>query len=486
MAELLGTDEWPGRIYSGGWVYGSGRTFKSVEPATGRQLAEVGSASTDDVRRAVQRASDAQPSWAATPYDVRAAVLLRAADLLVECQTELEDWVVREAGLPRYWAGALGAAEEFRQAAALASAPLGQVLPSVQPRLSFTRRRPVGVVGVIAPFNSPVMLAARALAPALAVGNAVVLKPDPRTAVSGGVAFANLLEQAGLPPDVFHVLPGGGDVGRELVIHRDVPVIAFTGSVTAGREVARLAAGLLKHVHLELGGNAALVVLEDADIEQAVRAGSFGSFHSAGQVCMATSRHLVAAPLVEQYTALLAERAEQLRVGNPAEDDDVAYGPLIDEAARDKVHAMVQDSVAVGARLITGGSYDHLYYRPTVLADVPVEARAYHEEIFGPVAPIVGFKDIDAAARLATETECGLSLAVLTTDVMSGLALAERIPVGMVHINDQTSTDEPIAPFGGVGLSGNGHRIGGRQANLEAFTEMQWVTVNHEPGRYPF
>jgi benzaldehyde dehydrogenase (NAD) len=147
---------------------------------------------------------------------------------------------------------------------------------------------------------------------------------------------------------------------------------------------------------------------------------------------------------------------------------------------------MVHDSVATGARLVTGGSYDHLFYRPTVLADVPVEARAYQEEIFGPVAPIVGFKDLDEAARLATETECGLSLAILTTDVMSGLALAERVPVGMVHINDQTSTDEPIAPFGGVGLSGNGSRIGGQQANLEALTEMQWITVNQEPGSYPF
>jgi benzaldehyde dehydrogenase (NAD) len=486
VRKLLDAAEWAGKIYSGRWVGGSGHTFKSVEPATGRQLAEVGAASTDDVRRAVQRASDAQPGWAATPYDVRAAVLRRAADLLVEYQTELEDWVVREAGLPRYFAAALGAAEEFHQAAALASAPLGQVLPSVQPRLSFTRRRPAGVVGVIAPFNAPLILAARALAPALAVGNAVVLKPDPRTTVCGGVAFACLLEQAGLPPDVFHVLPGGGDIGRELVIHPDVPVIAFTGSVTAGREVARLAAGLLKRVHLELGGNAALVVLEDADVEQAVRAGSFGSFHNAGQVCMASSRHLVAAPLVEQYTALLAERAGKLRVGNPADDDDLAYGPLIDEVARDKVHAIVQDSVAVGARLITGGSYDHLFYRPTVLADVPVEARAYQEEIFGPVAPIVGFKDIDEAARLATETECGLSLAILTTDIMSGLALAERVPVGMVHINDQTSADEPIAPFGGVGLSGNGYRIGGQQANLEAFTEMQWITVNQETGSYPF
>jgi benzaldehyde dehydrogenase (NAD) len=486
MGELLGAAAWAGKIYSGGWVDGGGHTFASVEPATGRQLADVGSAAPDDVRRAVQRASDAQRSWAATPYDRRATVLRRAAELLAKHQDELEDWVVREAGLPRYFAGALGAAEEFHQAAALASAPLGQVLPSVQPRLSFTRRRPVGVVGIIAPFNAPLMLSARAVAPALAVGNSVVLKPDPRTAVCGGFVFARLLEEAGLPADVLHVLPGGGDIGRELVTHPDVPVIAFTGSETAGREVARLAAGLLKRVHLELGGNSALVVLEDADVEQAARAGSFGSFHNAGQVCMASSRHLVAASLVEQYTALLAERAEKLRVGNPAEDDDVAYGPLIDVAARDRVHAIVSDSVAAGARILIGGSYDQLFYRPTVLADVPPEARAYQDEIFGPIAPIIAFKDIDDAARLAAQTDSGLSLAILTTDVVMGLALAERVPVGMVHINDQTSTDEAIAPFGGVGSSGNGYRIGGQAANLEAFTEMQWITVNQEPGSYPF
>ena len=203
-----------GQIYSSGWVDGGGQTFASVEPATGRQLADVGAAARDDVRRAVPRAREAQRAWAATPYDGRAKVLRRAAELLVEHQVELEDWVVREAGLPRYFAGALGAAEEFHQAAALTSAPLGQVLPSAQPRLSFTRRRPVGVVGVIAPFNAPLMLAARALAPALAVGNSVVLKPDARTAVCGGVAFARLLEEAGLPQDVLHVLPGGADMGE--------------------------------------------------------------------------------------------------------------------------------------------------------------------------------------------------------------------------------------------------------------------------------
>ncbi|HET6534295.1 MAG TPA: aldehyde dehydrogenase family protein, partial [Actinoplanes sp.] len=482
---LLGSAEWAGKIYSGGWVAGSGGMYASVAPATGERLGDVGAAGPGDVRRAVQLARQAQPGWAATAYDRRSAVLRRAADLMEEHEDELARWAVREAGIPRYWSGVGGPAEEFRQAATLAGAPLGRVLPSSQPRLSLTRRVPVGVVGVIAPFNAPAMLAVRALAPALALGNAVVLKPDPRTAVCGGVLIARLLEDAGLPPDLLHVLPGGADVGRDLVTDPDVPVIAFTGSVAAGREVAKLAAPLLKRVHLELGGNSAIVVLDDADLELAVRAGSFGSFHHAGQVCMAASRHLVAAPIADEYTALLGQRAEHLRIGDPAEQD-VAYGPLIDEAARDRVHAVVRDSVAAGARLVTGGSYHRLYYQPTVLADVPLSARAYQEEIFGPVAPVVAFRDVDEAARLAAGTEYGLSLAVLTRDVMRGLALASRVPVGMVHINDQTSTDEPIAPFGGMRLSGNGFRIGGADANIEAFTETQWITVNQEPAGYPF
>ena len=328
-------------------------------------------------------------------------------------------------------------------------------------------------------------LAVRSIAPALAVGNVVILKPDPRTAVCGGVVLARVLEEAGLPTDVFHVLPGGSDIGRAMVIHPDIPVIAFTGSVAAGRAIAERAAPLLKRVHLELGGNSALIVMEDADVELAAAAGIAGSFIHAGQVCMASSRHLVAASLAADYSELLAERAAALTVGNPMETD-VAYGPMIDAGARDKVHGIVKDSVATGARLIAGGTYEGLFYRPTVLADVPLDARAYQEEIFGPVAPIVTFKDLEEVARLAAGTEYGLSLGIITRDVMAGLSLAERIPVGMVHINDQTITDEPIAPFGGMGVSGNGFRAGGPDANIDAFTETQWVTVQQRPGPYPF
>ncbi|GAA3873836.1 benzaldehyde dehydrogenase [Streptomyces lacrimifluminis] len=485
---FLDERDWQGRIYSGGWVDGSGEPYDSVEPATGKALGRVGAATPADLDRAVAQAAQAQRAWAAVPYIERAQVLRRAGALFEKHQAEIADWIVRESGALRPFADfqtSNGAAEECYESAALAAAPFGEVLRSVEDRLSFSRRRPVGVVGVISPFNAPMVLAMRAVAPALALGNAVVLKPDPRTAVCGGVTIARVFEEAGLPEGLLHVLPGGADVGAALVDDPRVPVIAFTGSTRAGKAIATAAAQRLKRVHLELGGNSALIVLEDADLEKAVSAGAFGSFHHAGQVCMASSRHLVHASIAEEYTARLAERAEAAPAGDPS-TDAVAVGPMIDERQLQAAHSVVTDSLAAGARLAAGGTYEGLIYRPTVLADVPLTARAYTEEIFGPVAPVVAFQDLDEAVRLATDTEYGLSLGILTGDPARGLALADRIPTGLVHINDQTVNDEATVPFGGMGESGNGSRHGGAAANLEAFTEQQWVTVRGEIPGYPF
>jgi benzaldehyde dehydrogenase (NAD) len=313
----------------------------------------------------------------------------------------------------------------------------------------------------------------------------VICKPDPRTAVCGGVVFARILAEAGLPEGLFHLLPGGADVGTALVEDPLVRVIAFTGSTRAGRAVAAAAAQHLKRVHLELGGNSALVVLDDVDIEQAASVGAFGSFNHAGQICMATSRHLVAASVAQDYAAALAEHAERIPVGDPTRPD-VGMGPIIDARQRDHVHDLVTASVAAGARLDAGGTYEGLFYRPTVLSQVPLTAPAYAEEIFGPVAPVVAFGSLDEAVALAGGTAYGLSLGILTRDVMRGLALAERIPSGLVHINDQTVNDEALVPFGGVGESGTGSRHGGSAANLEAFTEVQWVTMRGDLPRYPF
>ncbi|WP_018682919.1 benzaldehyde dehydrogenase [Actinokineospora enzanensis] len=484
---LLADGAWHGKIWTGSWTDGGGGGYQAVEPATGQQLGEVGRATPADVRAAAERAGAAQRAWATAPHEQRAAVLRRAGDLLTEHAEEIKDWLARESGAIRpfgdFQVGT--SAQECYEASALPSHPYGELLRTGAPRLSFARRVPAGVVGVIAPFNVPTILAIRAVAPALALGNAVLLKPDPRTAVSGGMMFARIFAEAGLPEGLLQVLPGGADVGEALVTDPAVRIIAFTGSTRAGRAVGSLAGQHLKRAHLELGGNSALIVLPDVDVVGAASVGAWGTFTHSGQICMATSRHLVHESIAEEYTAVLAEKVANLPVGDPFRDQ-VALGPLIDAGQRDRVHGLVTASVEGGATIRTGGTYEDLFYRPTVLGDVPVTAPAYQDEIFGPVAPVTPFSSLDEVAALAADTEYGLSLGILTRDVYAGLALAERIPTGLVHINDQTVNDEATAPFGGVGSSGTGSRHGGPQANIEAFTETQWVTLRGDLPAYPF
>ncbi|WP_375423809.1 benzaldehyde dehydrogenase [uncultured Friedmanniella sp.] len=484
---LLDDGAWQGKIWTGRWIDGGGGTYPAVEPATGETLGQVGRATPVDVSEAAARAVEAQRAWAAAPYEDRARVLRRAGELIEANADELTDWLARESGAIPPFGGfqVHTSAAECYEASALPSHPYGELLRTGAPRLSFARRLPVGVVGVIAPFNVPTILAIRAVAPALALGNAVLLKPDPRTAVCGGAFFARVFEEAGLPAGLLQVLPGGADVGEALVTEPAVRVIAFTGSTRAGRAVGALAGQHLKRAHLELGGNSALVVLPDVDVTAAASVGAWGTFSHSGQICMATSRHLVHASIAEEYTAVLAEKVAGLPVGDPYREQ-VALGPLIDPGQRDRVHGLVTASVAAGATVRTGATFEGLFYRPTVLGDVPVDAPAYAEEIFGPVAPVTAFSSLEEVVGLASGTEYGLSLGILTRDVYAGLELAGRIPAGLVHINDQTVNDEAVAPFGGVGSSGTGSRHGGAQANIEAFTETQWVTLRGQLPTYPF
>ncbi|RKR92452.1 benzaldehyde dehydrogenase (NAD) [Micromonospora pisi] len=487
MTLLDPTTTWHGKIFSDGWVKADGGDAAVLEPATGAEIGRTGVAGPDDITRACARAAAAQRAWATTSFEERASVLRRAGQLWEEHATEIGDWVVRESGAigPKAALETHVAAQECYEAAALPSRPLGEIIPSTSPRMSLARRVPAGVVGVIAPFNFPLILAIRSVAPALALGNAVVLKPDPRTAVSGGVAIARVFEEAGLPDGLLHVLPGGAATGESLVADPHVRVVSFTGSTTAGRAVGQLAARHLKRAHLELGGNSALIVLDDADLDLAVSAGAWGSFLHQGQICMTTGRHLVHESVAERYVAELAEHANRLPVGDPAREQ-VALGPIIDERQRDRVHALVTASVQDGATLAAGGTYEGLFYRPTVLAGVRPSTPAFREEVFGPVAPVISFADLDQAVALATDTEYGLSLGILSRDVMKALDLAERIPSGIVHINDQTVGDEAVVPFGGVGSSGTGARFGGAAANVDAFTETQWVTLQGTVTSYPF
>ncbi|WP_081882222.1 benzaldehyde dehydrogenase [Cryobacterium sp. MLB-32] len=479
---------WSGRIYiDGAWVSGSGGHIPVIEPATGAEIGRVGIAGPTDVTTAAANAADAQKAWAATPHPVRAGVLRRAAALLEQHAAEIMDWNVREVGAVPALAGfALHVgAQECYEAAALPSHPLGQMLSSEEPRLSFAQRVPVGVVGVISPFNVPIILGIRAVAPALALGNAVVLKPDPRTAVTGGVMMVRIFEEAGLPAGLLQLVTGGADVGEAMVADPNIRVIAFTGSTRAGRAVGELAGKYLKRAHLELGGNSAFLVLADADVDKAVNLAAWGSFLHQGQICMTVGRHLVHESIFDEYVEKLAAKADSLAVGNPA-TDQVHLGPIIDENQRDRVHRLVTASIEAGAQLKAGGTYDGLFYRPTVLANSPLDAPAFCEEVFGPVASVVPFSTDDEAVRIATTTEYGLSLGIVTADALRGLELAQRIPSGIVHINDQTVNDEANTPFGGVGSSGTGSRQGGAEANIDAFTETRWITLRRVPGAYPF
>src|ERR1700728_2530251 len=328
---FLKQETWSGQVYSGGWITPEGGTAAVIAPPTGNELARIGTPAPADVTRAVRKASEAQRAWAATPHTERSAILRRAAILWEENAAEIEDWVIRESGKigPAAQFETHVSVQEIYEAATLPSRPYGELLPSEKPRLSFAERVPAGVVGVIAPFNFPQILSIRSVAPALALGNAVVLKPDPRTAVCGGVVLARVFEEAGLPEGVLHVLPGGPDAGETLITDPLVRVISFTGSTSVGRQVGALAGQHLKRVHLELGGNSALIVLDDADLDAAASAGAWGSFLHQGQICMTTGRHLVQDSVYDDYVAALAGKAIHLPVGDPA-SGQVALGPIID------------------------------------------------------------------------------------------------------------------------------------------------------------
>ncbi|WP_320783414.1 aldehyde dehydrogenase family protein [Streptomyces sp. CRN 30] len=484
---LLDPAVFAGRIHvDGAWVTGGGGSVDSVEPATGKALAAVGLADAADVARAARSAERAQKEWAARPHPDRAAVLRRAGQLWERHAEEIQGWNVREVGsIPPFADFAVHTtAAECHEAAALPSHPLGQLLSSDQPRLSFAQRVPAGVVGVISPFNVPLILGIRAVAPALALGNAVLLKPDPRTVITGGVTMVRIFEEAGLPKGLLQLLPGGAEVGAAIVEDPRVRVIAFTGSTRAGQSVGEAAGRHLKRAHLELGGNSAFIVRHDADTDRAVNLATWGNYLNQGQICMSIGRHIVHESRYDDYVAKLAAKADSMTVGDPAAGR-VHMGPVIDETQRDRIHAWVREAVEQGATLAAGGTYEDLFYRPTVVAGPPKDATVFREEVFGPVVSVVPYATDEEAVALATDTGYGLSLGIVTADALAGLELAQRIPTGIVHVNDQTVNDEANAPFGGVGSSGTGSRHGGAEANIEAFTETRWITLRREPAQYP-
>jgi benzaldehyde dehydrogenase (NAD) len=457
-----------------------------MEPATGQVLCSVGIANAADMAAATASAAAAQKAWALVPPREKAAIFRRAGALFEQHFDALALYTARETG------GILAKGQhEVREAALIcqlaANLPLqsqGHVLPSVPGRTSFARRVPHGVVGVISPFNFPLILALRAIAPALAAGNAVVVKPDSRTPVSGGLMIARIFAEAGLPKDLLQVLPGDAEAGEALVVDPRVPMIAFTGSVAVGRRIGELAGRHLKKVSLELGGANALLILDDADLDVAASNAAWGAYFHQGQICMASNRILVHESMAAEFTKRLIAKATHLPMGDGA-SGQVALGPLIDAKQRDRVHALVQDSVRGGAKLETGGSFDGLFYKPTVLSGVQPGMRVFEEETFGPVANIITYRSDEEAIALANNNTGSLASAVISKSVGRAMAVAQQLKSGMVHINDQTVNDECVNPFGGPGIAGNGSSVGG-PADMEEYTQWQWITVKDQAPTYPF
>lgn len=457
-----------------------------LAPATGAALFSLRLGTAEDVNAASEKAAAAQEAWAGLPWEKRAGVFRRAADLLEQNADIYADWLIREAGSVGAKAGfeISIVVKALREAAAMPSQPPGLVLPSDGGMLSFCRRVPLGVVGVISPFNFPMYLALRAVAPALAIGNAVVLKPDPRTSISGGLMIAQLFKAAGLPDDVLMVVPGGAEAGEALCVHPRIAMIQFTGSTAVGRRIGELAGGHLKKLSLELGGKNSLIILDDADLDIAAANAAWGAYLHQGQICMATGRILVHESLHDALAERLSAKAAKLPMGGPG-DGDVAIGPLIGERQAAKASEMIAAAVAEGAKLVSGGSVSDAFMEPAVLTGIKPGMKAFDEEFFAPVALLTSFSSDEEAIELANATDYGLSAAVISNSVSRALAVGRRLRTGLLHINDQTVADDVVNPFGGRGKSGNGTSIGG-PANWDEFSQWQWVTIKDSAPPYPF
>ena len=478
------------QFIGGAWTPAAdGRRFDDRDPYTDDVVASVAAGGPKDATAAIEAAAAAFDGWAATPPAERQRVFLKAADLLEERRDEVVSMLARETG-STFGFGMFQSffvPNLFRQAAALAYAPMGQVIPSDTGAFAMGLRRPVGVVGAFAPWNAALILSARSIAGPLALGNTVVLKPSEWSPWSGGLLWGEIFTEAGMPAGVLNIVthaPGeAGPIGSAMIEHPAVRRLNFTGSSAVGRIIAEAAGRQLKRVVLELGGYNPLIVLGDADLEYAVNASAFGSFLHQGQICMSTRRIVVERSIADEFVSKLVAKTKGLKTGDPKEHDTI-IGPLINEDALAMVKGRVEQAVAAGATVLAGGEAVGPCYQATLLADVPADSDFAKHETFGPVASIEIVDDADEAVARANATSYGLSAGIITSNRERGFALAQRIDSGIVHVNDQTVADEPQMPFGGVKDSGFG-RFGG-QAVVDEFTELRWVTMRSEGHPFPF
>ncbi|QIO24918.1 aldehyde dehydrogenase family protein [Haloarcula sp. JP-L23] len=482
-------DNCSGMYIDGQWRSQSeAESIEITNPATGERLTQTPACTAADVDEAFAAVKRAQKEWAETPPRDRADVIREAISVLEEKKSEVRELLSVESGSAAVkteaeFETAINhmevAADHSRNKRGLISA--SKTYPGKENRI---QRVPVGVVGVIAPWNFPLALALRAVAPALALGNGVVLKPAEETPLSGGLLLAQIFDETDLPDGLLNVVPGYGDeAGEAVVANPAASVVSFTGSTAVGRHVAKVTAERLAEPALELGGNNPYIVLDDADLSRAVDAAIFGSFMHQGQACISINRHLVHESIYDEYTDRLTARARQLKVGDPL-DEDTIIGPVINEHQRDKLVSLVEATVEEGATIETGGNHDDLYVEPTVLSDVTNEMQAACTEHFGPIAPVIPFETDEEAIQLANDTEYGLSAAVQSSTLSRAERVAQELESGMVHINDQPFNGDPYVPFGGVKNSGIGRYNG--DAIYRKFTKSKWTSIQRDPREYPF
>ncbi|MEV0211023.1 aldehyde dehydrogenase family protein [Streptomyces sp. NPDC050788] len=472
----------------GEWRPGTGSwDIIDFNPYDGEKLASITIATVDEVDEAYRAAARAQKQWARTNPYARRAVFEKALRLVEEREQEITEVIIAELGGTRLKAGfELHLAKEFlRESIQWALRPEGKILPSpVDGKENRLYRVPVGVVGVISPFNFPFLLSIKSVAPALALGNAVVLKPHQNTPVTGGTLVAKILEDAGLPGGLLNVVVTDiAEIGDAFIEHPIPKVISFTGSDKVGRHVATVCASHFKRSVLELGGNSAIVVLDDADIDYAVDAAVFSRYVHQGQVCMAANRVLVDRSIADEFTEKFVAKVRTLKAGDPR-DPQTVIGPVINSQQADALSATVEQAIAEGATALVHGTTTENLVEPSVLTGVPADSALLRQEVFGPVAFLIPFDGEEEAVRIVNETPYGLSGAVHTGDVERGVSFAKQIDTGMFHVNDGTVHDEPLVPFGGEKSSGVG-RLNG-ESTVECFTTLKWISVQHGRSGFPF
>ncbi|WP_328670651.1 aldehyde dehydrogenase family protein [Streptomyces sp. NBC_00328] len=472
----------------GEWRPGTGSwDIIDFNPYDGEKLASITIATVDEVDDAYRAAERAQKKWGATNAYARRAVFEKALAVIDEREEEITEVIIAELGGTRLKAAfELHLVREFlRESVQLALRPEGKIIPSpVDGKENRLYRAPVGVVGVISPFNFPFLLSVKSVAPALALGNGVVLKPHQNTPIAGGSLVAKIFEEAGLPGGLLNVvITDIAEIGDAFIEHPVPKVISFTGSDKVGRHVATVCAANFKRSVLELGGNSALVVLEDADIDYAVDAAVFSRFVHQGQVCMAANRVLVDRSIEAEFTEKFVAKVRTLKTGDPR-DPQTVIGPVINSSQADALSGVVEQAITEGATALLHGTTTDNLVEPSVLTGVPAESDLLRQEVFGPVVFLVPFDGEEEAVRIVNDTPYGLSGAVHTADIERGVNFAKQIDTGMFHVNDGTVHDEPLVPFGGEKHSGIG-RLNG-ETTVDAFTTTKWISVQHGRSRFPF